>query len=399
MEVFKPAHIVAQLFRMYPWAIPLTVLLGTMSSLSEGIGISLFIPLFESLMADGESTDSDQSVAGRLLGRVVYWIPSEHQFVVIALFILAAIVLKNLLAFGVGFLSADINSGTSHRLRSGVFRQLLSVRYDFLTRQDTGKLMNALAGETWRTGEAAGIVVGVVTNLCTAAVFSLLLLLISWRLALLVFVSVLGITCLVRLLTNRMEAMGKHAVGTNQALTDRMLNVFHGMRVIRVFGNEAHEQERFERSSNDVRLSFRSIDLLSATVHPLTEILYGSLLVSILLLGVARPGNVPNLLVFALVLFRLQYYLRELDWGRVSLRGLTASAGEVMSLLDEKDKPYARKGGKALTRREAHIELEAVTFRYRNDESACAAGRDGRYPSRSPLPSWRDCRVPANPRW
>jgi hypothetical protein len=37
------------LMRFYPWAIPLTIVLGVASSLAEGLGITLFVPFLESL--------------------------------------------------------------------------------------------------------------------------------------------------------------------------------------------------------------------------------------------------------------------------------------------------------------------------------------------------------------
>lgn len=37
------------LLKLYPWAIPTIIILGIISSFSEGLGISLFIPLLQSV--------------------------------------------------------------------------------------------------------------------------------------------------------------------------------------------------------------------------------------------------------------------------------------------------------------------------------------------------------------
>lgn len=52
MREIRTIRLLLPLLKIYRWGLPATILLGTLSSLAEGIGISLFAPLIESL--DGE---------------------------------------------------------------------------------------------------------------------------------------------------------------------------------------------------------------------------------------------------------------------------------------------------------------------------------------------------------
>ncbi len=48
MKEAKAIKTLLPLLKLYPWGIAATIALGTLSSLSEGLGISLFIPLLQS---------------------------------------------------------------------------------------------------------------------------------------------------------------------------------------------------------------------------------------------------------------------------------------------------------------------------------------------------------------
>jgi subfamily B ATP-binding cassette protein MsbA len=361
MHVFKAVRPLLPLLRLYPVTVAAIVLLGTLSSLSEGIGISLFVPLFQDLSADAHS---ESAFLGDFANRLIEWVPIESRLPSIALLIFAAIAIKNALAYGVETLATLVNSRIGHQLRSGIFRQLMSVRYDFLTAQKSGKLLNTLASESWRAGKAIAVLLRATANICTIVVFTALLFLISWRLALLVVASVLAISLFIRLVTRSMEGLGLGAVRANQSLADRMLNAFDAMRVIRVFGNEAREQERFDSASDSVRSSFAKLDLLSATVNPLSELLYAALLLGILASGLVRQQELPSMLAFALVLFRMQPHVRELDWARTMLAGFVPSITDVTSFLDHEGKPYPDWADRVLARIETGIELRDVSFRY-----------------------------------
>ena len=61
---------------------------------------------------------------------------------IIAACFLAAIALKNALSYACGLLSRSLNAAMSHRLRSGILTQVLSLSQLYLDAQESGKLIN-----------------------------------------------------------------------------------------------------------------------------------------------------------------------------------------------------------------------------------------------------------------
>jgi ATP-binding cassette, subfamily B, bacterial MsbA len=351
------------LLKLYPWAIPAIVILGILSSLSEGLGISLFIPLLQSLNQTGTETSSNLFL--NFLNQIFAGVPLDSRFLLIALFIFGCVVLKSCLAYGNGVLFSWLNSRISHQLRSGIFNQLLNVSYSYLESNETGKFINTLATETWQTSRALSVLVGLIIDVCTVFVFAVLLLLISWRLTLVVGAAILLISIMIQIMTQQVRYLGQEAVQANKALAARIWEGLGGMRVIRSFGREAYEQARFDRVSEKVRNTFFKLDILSNTVSPMSETLSAGLLLLILVVALNQSQvTLPTLLTFVFILYRLQPKVKQIDASRVGLISLMSSVEDVNQLLDRSDKPYLSSGQTPFEGLQHAIAFECVNFGY-----------------------------------
>lgn len=369
------ARMLLRFLRPYPWAPPALVALGILASLSEGLGIGLLVPLLHTLL-EGEAPMPGSGPVVDLLQRYAGLFPQAQRLPVIVASILVLIGLKSGIVYASIGLFAWVNGQIGHALRGAVFHQLLSVGYVFLARNDTGRLLNTLGTETWRTTDAMGALFALVIDACTVVVFAVLLVLISWPLAVGAAAGVLAASLIVRLVTWQVRRLGEAAVAANGDLAERMVETIAGMRVVRAFGQEALEQRRFERASDRVRRIFRSIELVSGLVQPLLEILYAPLLLGALLLAWYAGVPLPTLFAFLFLLYRMQPHVRSFDQNRVYLDSLSGAVAEVAGLLSDRDKPYTRSGTVPFHGLERSIVFRDVHFRYapESGERAALAG-------------------------
>ena len=341
-----------------------SVILGIMSSFFEGLGISLFIPLLQSVVQPSSSAVNNNFFVN-FLNHILINVSANNRFIFIALGILVIIFFKSWLVYSNSILFAWVNARIGHRLRSGIFQQILSVSYSFIENNESGKLMNTLASETWRTSQALSTLMGLAITTCTIAIYTIILLLISWKLTLLVLVLITIISLFIMLVTRRVKHLGEQAVEANSALGKQMWEGYAGMKVIRAFGHETYEQKRFDTASNKVVNTFFKLDLISGIVQPTSEFLSAVILLFILVIALLQDRNsLPNLLTFIFILYRLQPRVQQLDSARVSLLALTSAVDEVMSLLDCSDKPYIRSGRIPFKSLEQSIDFESVSFCY-----------------------------------
>src|SRR6516225_10743415 len=99
-----------------------------------------------------------------------------------------------------------------------------------------------------------------------------------------------------------------------------MIETLHGMKLIRAYGRESHEQDRFDVASRAVSKAFFKLDRISGLVHPLSEVLTVALLLGILLAtAMLAPGQMAVSLTFLVLLYRLQPRVKQLIADRVAL--------------------------------------------------------------------------------
>jgi ABC-type multidrug transport system fused ATPase/permease subunit len=361
--MIENARTLTPLLRRHRKLVAAVLVLGVLSSLAEGIGISLFIPFLHSLGEVQQPAAGDNWLT-ETLGRFFDGIPPDDRLLLVSACIFASVVLKVTLSYGSRVLFSCFDSRLGHELRTRVFGEILTVGYGYIERAQSGNLLNTLSTETWRATEAARTLIGMVITVCTLVVYTALLLLISWQLTLIVAGVMLMIAVTVHVLTRRVKSMGEVVTRVNSALAVRMIEGLEAMKLIRAFGREPHERRRFDEASERVSSAFFKLGLLSSLVSPVYQMLSAALLVSILYGTLQSPSNLPAVLVFIFVLYRLQPLVQSLDSERVHLVSLLPSVENMFSVLNPGQKPYIRSGSEAFSRLQEGLAFNHVSYRY-----------------------------------
>jgi len=368
--MIKSARIIralVPLLHIYPWAIPAIVTLGLLSSLAEGMGISLFIPFLHSLEHTRQFSDTGNRVVDAL-NALFENIPSDRRLMVISIFIFGSILLRAVLFYSNNVLFGWLNSRINHRLRSGIFEHILRVNYRFFENSQSGKLLNILSNETWRTGSALSTLVSLIVTACTLAVYIAMMLIISWRMTLLVAVVTILISKVARMLTRNVRHFGEIASRANTELANRMIESFAGMKIIRAFGRESYEKDRFDRASFLVTQVFMKLGIVSGIVRPVYEVLAGLLLVFVMVITLRNPENLSAFLIFVFILYRLLPNVRALESYRVSLESLEPAVEEVTSILNTNGRDYILPAKKPYSGLKRAIFFDQATFHYNASE-------------------------------
>jgi subfamily B ATP-binding cassette protein MsbA len=353
------------LLSAYAWRLPAVILLGILSTLAESIGLSLFVPLLQNLdqrSYPAAEPDGLQAFFHFVLSRL----PADHALAYIAALILLLTAGKALLTYGYSVMVANIISRVTHSLRSQIFSRAIGISQQSLDENGSGRLINILATDTWHASDAISTLIGLAINLCSIFVFSALLLALSWKLTVTVALGVAVVSLLLRILTRGAHRLGREGVEANAVLSNHMLDALEGIREIQMFSLAEYLRKRFDRISETVRSIYFRLDLMHRAVSPLSEVLYIGLLIALLLLGVKTGNSAPTLIVFLLVLYRLQPQVRQVDAARLSLVALTPAIEEVIDFLSPLPETNGRKASVAIPF-ERSIEFDRVGFSYGGD--------------------------------
>jgi ATP-binding cassette, subfamily B, bacterial MsbA len=350
------------LVRHSTWWLPATILLGILSSLAESIGLSLFVPLLESLNQTGQHFSGGDNLQ-RILHFILRRAQASNPLPYVTALILVMTVAKASVTYAHSVLAANLNSRVTHRLRSQVFDRLTSISPRKLDELGSGRLVNLLATDTWHTSDAIALFMGLVTGLCSILVFSTLLVAISWKLTALVVAGVVLVSTMLRAVTGAARRLGEEGVEANAVLSAHMLDALDGLREIQVFGLKRRRQAMFDAVSDRVRAIYCRLDLLHRAVTPLSEVLYVGLLLGLLVIGVAGRDSANNVVVFLLVLYRLQPHIRQFDSDRLSLVSLTSSVEDVTKFLGTVE-PTEPPRAAAILEPDDCLEFSGVSFSY-----------------------------------
>lgn len=351
------------------WRVAGVVLLGAVSSLAEGVGISLFIPLLRTA-SDTEVAPTRHWLTDSISGFFTSFEPAARLPLICGL-IIAAIVTTSALAFSYRLLIEWIHARIAHELRSGIFNRLLSVDYRTIERGRSGQMLNTLAGESWRAAGAAGQLIELAIIIVTLAMYAGLLLLISWQLTLVTIVAMGLISLLVNRVTRQSARLGRITTRVNGALGNRMVELLSGMPIIRAMVREDHERRRFDHYSRRVERAHFNLNALGASVEPLYETLAATVVVVICYVSLQNSQNLAALLVFIFVLYRMQPRMKLFDAMRTRLRSLQGAVADVNRGLEQLPAEPEDSGTVPFAGLGSGIRLANVSFSYnRNDPSA-----------------------------
>jgi subfamily B ATP-binding cassette protein MsbA len=362
-----------------PWMLPLVVVLGAIAALAEGLGIGLFIPLLDQLLA-GPARAAGGPLGG-FLERLVPTVAPDARLGAIVLTIAALVLLRTLVLAANLALTTALAARVARDLRLAIARQLLEVGYGFFPRADRGHLMSTLDVHTYRSGEAVVLLGTGLINLTAATVGLLLLLLLSWPLTLVVASLLVPAMLVVRRLSRAAHAGGERLVDAYTEMSGRGLELVTAMRTIRIFGLEPRVLARFADAADALRRAFARSEALNHVVPVIAELLYLPAFLGGIAYAWQAGIDVPTVLVFMMLLYRMQPPLLRLDQARVALANLAPSARAVHELLRRDDKGYLAGGNRAPGSGPHVIAFEAVSFRHPGAERAALDGVSTEFPA------------------
>jgi subfamily B ATP-binding cassette protein MsbA len=362
------------------------IALGLLASLFEGIGIGLFIPFLERLEASQAVTAHDnvthQTWLGSNLARLFEGVAPENQLPAIGAAIFGAVLLKGALSYATALLSSSLSARTGHELRTRVYEEVLTVDFHVIHKLGTGRLLNVLSNESWRTADAVINLLHAVISLGTFFVYMALLLTISWKLTLIVTAILLLMSVIVRSLTRKVGFLGAKMTRANADVASRMVDGVDGIEVIRGYGQESHARRSFESVSERLSKLTMRTGILSGAVHPVYEILAAAVLVTVLLMSVQAGASLAPLLVFIFLLYRLAPLVRHLEAERVDLISSQAAVKETLAIIQSQEKQYIQSGDEEFDGLEEEIVLDKVSYRYEPDADLALEGIEATLPAK-----------------
>ena len=287
--------------------------------------------------------------------------------------VIGAFVARGASTFLTTYMMSWVSTRILNELRQTMFDRILHVAIDFTSVKSTGSTINSIMFEVQQ-------IIDMVTKIfismirCTLTIAGLLayMLYISWTLTLIALVLMPLMTFLVRLTGKRLKRLNKDSLTVNAELTQVIEETTRAQQVVKIFGGQAYERQRFhERAEKLRRYSMRMVSVFAATV-PLTQIMTACAMSVMIMLALIQASHnqitVGGFISFFTAMIALLAPLKQLAEVNGPLQRGMAAAEAVFHLIDS---PVERTTGSELpARAQGNLSFVDVDFRYREQERA-----------------------------
>ena len=285
----------------------------------------------------------------------------------------AAYVAITLVVGAVGFiqqyLAAWVGEHFLHRLRTRVFAHLHTLSVSFFDRHRLGDTLSRLTGDVAAIESLvlSGVTV-MVANLVKIVVFTAVLFVLDWRLALVSLIAVPAFWLTARSFARRIKIASRDVRRRAGSITVVAEESLGNATLIQAYGREPAEVARFARQSLGSVHAALAATRLGAMFSPLIDLLQVTGVLTILGFGIwelsAGRITLGGLLAFLVFLSQLYNPMQGLGRLSTSLYAAAAAAERILELLDQQPTVTAPAGPVRLSRPRGHLLVDQVSFRY-----------------------------------
>lgn len=333
----------------------LVLALGTIAALLDSLSLITFIPLIHTIT--GATTSNWTS------WRLLLWLEARGTLTILAV-LCALVIAKNLCDFGSAITIKRTEGLIAHGVRGRIFNSTLTSLVERSDDHDQADILTILSDSSWKVGAVAAHNLKIVVAATSSAILLATMTIISPRLTGLALVLLILVALVLRSATVIAERSGRLVVRQNKALGARMLESLTGLQLIRAFGNEVYEGQRFAHASDALRRRMLNLDILWSLPGSLTEICMVIAIASLILAGQVLGVEVAVLVAFLSLLFRLQAPTRNIIENKLARDGMRGSIEDVTQFLERSERIHLVSGMIEIDTVATGITFENVWFRY-----------------------------------
>ena len=280
-----------------------------------------------------------------------------------------------------GFIGSVAMNWIAHRvvmdLRDALFNRLLTLPTRYFDDHSAGNLLSRLTYDVTQVMNATtqALLTLVKDGLAVVGLLGWMLYL-NWRLSLMAFLIVPGIAFIVRTVSRRLRRLSRDLQELMGDLTHVIDEVLQGHKVIKIFGGQDYERERFHRINNRVRQFSMKLIASSEASGPLVQLLavlaLGAVIYFASLQSAADQITVGGFVSLFGAMAMLLAPIKRLTKVNEQLQRGLAAAETIFALLDEPPEPD--RGTQTLGRARGEVFFRNLSHRYRDEGAAVLHG-------------------------
>ncbi|WP_296266116.1 lipid A export permease/ATP-binding protein MsbA [Pseudomonas sp. UBA6562] len=293
------------------------------------------------------------------------WLPELQLLQAVPLMIVLIALMQGVGSYLGNFFLARVSLGLIHDLRMLLFNKLLKLPTSYLDNNNSGHLISRITfNVTMVTGAATDAIKVVIREGMTVIFLFVSLLWMNWKLTLVMLAILPLIGVMVNSTSRKFRKQSKKIQVAMGDVTHVASETIHGFRVVRSFGGEQYEEQRFAKASQNNTDKQLKMTKTGAVYTPTLQLVTYSAMAVVMFLvlylrGDASPGDLVAYITMAGLLPKP---IRQLSEVSSTIQKGVAGAESIFEQVDE---PAERDEGQLAPEQvSGRLEVRGLSFTY-----------------------------------
>ena len=296
-----------------------------------------------------------------------------HVVVFACVAVLLIAVLDAICSYAEKYLTTSVGQWVTHDLRRRIYTQVQRLSLAYHDQQPTGDLISRVTSDidSIQSFIVSGLL-GILVNLVTLCGMIVVMFYINWQFALIALAVVPPLFVIVYTYTRKVKKASREVRKKEGSLISVVEEVVTSMRVVKAFSREEYEIKRFEGESLEAVEAALKARALKAKLVPIVNIItaIGTCLVlwfgaRLALEGDLAPGS---MVLFVFYLGKMYKPMQEISKTMDSYSKAEIGYERLQEILKSDEEILDIRGAKQAPRFKGQIDLEHVTFEYKENE-------------------------------
>jgi subfamily B ATP-binding cassette protein MsbA len=306
-------------------------------------------------------------------------LPKQQDVARVAWAIVGVYLLKGMGSYASSYLMADVGQRVVMDLRNALFRHILDQSAGFFAHGATGRLLSRINNDVGQVQQAVSETAGDLARETLA--------LVGYAALLFYYDARLTIVCLTGapLIVHPLVRLGQRVRRTTRRSQEALEHISHlgaeaftGHRIVKAFGTEAHEAEKFRRASYTLFRTNMKVTAALSSLPPLMELIGGIGMAGAIVYGsrqIATARLTPGqFALFIGTLFLMYGPAKKLSRVNANLQQAIAASERIFEMMDTHTEVREQPGAAPLPSFHDRIEFREVGFGYEEDPGAILRG-------------------------
>jgi len=349
--------------RAYPRHTLTMLLAQLMAGVMEGISLTALLPMLNIAVSGG--TGKFGSGIGKFVTSSLQIVGITPTVASLLMVVVVGVLLKSALVLladrKVGYTVALVATD----LRLSLLRALLGTRWEYYLGQPMGSLANSAASEVMRASSAYLQGTLAITYLVQTLVYTVLALLVSWKVSIVAFAAGCLLTVLLNRLVRKAKKAGRQETAVLQSLLSRLTDCLQSVKPLKSMGREQLAERMLEADALKLNRALRKQVYSKAVLKSLQEPILLMLIVSGLYVTlVLWKYELPTVMMLVFLVARLFSELGKLQRKLQEMATCESAFWSLKNKIDEANQQKEPDLGRKQVMLKKSLRFDRVNFSY-----------------------------------